>query len=119
MVLLRDQEHDVWANESKEKRKTKALLETGSSGNDDDMEEEYVVDEVQYVASSTLFKEKKTEIPKFIKEMAPGFFIYDVDFRNLVGDHKLGAGKDLSRKIDLVLMNAFYNLWRDRNDSYE
>lgn len=48
-----------------------------------DMKEEYVVDESEPAAFSTLSIKKKTAMSKHLKDMAILCFIYDEDFRNL------------------------------------
>lgn len=48
--------------------------------------------------------------------MAPFCFIFDVVFRNLVEEHKLAVGKDLTGKINYVREIQLFQIQRDQND---
>lgn len=50
--------------------------------------------------------------------MAPLCSSYDAYFRNLAEKQDSGAGEDWNGTVDLVLADALYNVWRDRNDDH-
>lgn len=52
---------------------------------------------------------------KLLEAMAPTCCIYDVDFRNLVEEHELGASKVINRKVDFFIVDFLYNVQRNRN----
>lgn len=85
----------------------KSLLETGPSASAHDMKEKHIVDQVEPAVHSPLSKKDKTGIWKSVREMAYVCSVSDVDFRNLEEEHKFGAGKDMTRNVDLLLAVFF------------
>lgn len=73
------------------------------------------VGEVNLVASFTVRGKESTGMKKPLRSMVPMSFPYDIDFENSVQEHKLGAGEDINRKVDSVLVVPPYNVRRDRN----
>lgn len=49
---------------------------------------------------------------KLLKGASLPCFIYDMDLRSLAEEPDLGFGKDLSAKVDFVLVDSPYNVRR-------
>lgn len=80
------------------------------------MREEDLVDNCESAAFLTLSKTESTEIGKRIKSMAPSCFIYNVNFRTLVQEHKLDVEDDPGMKGDFLLADHLYNVQKDQNN---
>lgn len=76
------------------KRKTKkALLETAASESGYDMKEKTTVLEIDPTVSSRLSRKAETAIDRLIKRIAPVGSNYNVSFRTLAEEHRLGEEK--------------------------
>lgn len=94
---------------------TKEGLEAASAANAVSTKEESVVDKVDLTASSTMSEERSTVIKKLLEVMDLVRCIHDVDFRNLVEEHGLGAGEDINAKVNFELLDPPYNEVVDQN----
>lgn len=65
--------------------------------------------------SLSLSKEAKAAIGKLVNAMSPVCALYDVDFRDLVAEHVMEAGKDIFGKVDFDMADPPYNVRRERN----
>lgn len=73
----------------------KSTLIIGARIGAHDTKNEYILDRIEFVISSTLRKEWRTEISKLVKHLALFCPIYVECVRNLVKEHYLAALKDL------------------------
>lgn len=106
------------ANNAEEECNVEFLRGNKSQCRRQEMVEEDFVDGSEPIASATLREEEKTVMIKLVKTMATLFSIYDIDYRNLKGEHGLVVGEDLSGKVDFVLSDIPYNVLRDPNDDH-
>lgn len=88
----------------------KSSLETGAGGGAQEIVEEHTVHESEPAASSTPSEEERTVMSELFKPMALLCSVYDVEFKNLMNEHGLGVGEDLSRKLDFELADSTYNV---------
>lgn len=61
---------------------------------------------------------KRTEMNKLVREMACYCFIYDVDLRYLVKEHKICLGKDPIGKVDYILADPLYIVRKHQKNDY-
>lgn len=76
--------------------------------------EEDIVDDVLPAATLGLSEEGKAAMATLVKWRVPVCEAYDVEFRNVVEEHELGAGEELDGKVDLVVADPPYNVRRGR-----
>lgn len=82
------------------------------------MEEEDSVDECEAAASSTVIKERRAPMNKFVKEVAPFCSIYGMDFKTLTKGHELGVREGQNGKVNLILAFSSCDVQWDRNNDF-
>lgn len=76
------------------------------------MEKQCIEELIRPHVYSTLSRKRNIAMIAFI-EVAPGCFMYDMDFQNLIKDQKLEAEKNLSENLNLVKSNIRYSVQKD------
>lgn len=79
------------------------------------MKEEETVDDDVPASSLSLSEEDETTMNTLVKVMAPVCAIYDVGFESLVEELELRTRENLSGIMDVVVVDAPYNVCRDVN----
>lgn len=93
------------------RRKTMTeILEAASVANIVSMREETIVIKEGPTASSTLSKDGSPAIKRLFEAVAHICGLYEVYLRNLVRQHELSAGEDISGNVDFVLVDLSYNV---------
>lgn len=67
------------------------------------MKLEKPVDESDTATSSSLGKEVGTTMSKLVKELTSLCYIYNLDLKNLVKNHEIAAGENLSEKMNIFM----------------
>lgn len=110
-----EQKSTMYTENTLKKRNMRAFpLETGADVGLQEMKEKDILDGSELAASSTLREEGRLVITKFIKAMALLYSIFNADFRNLVEEHELMVGEDLTVEVDFVLVDPPYNIQMDQ-----
>lgn len=77
--------------------------QTGDATGTHGIKGEHIVDASEPVASSNQGEKNKTSMMTLIREMALLCSVPDVYIRNLIKEHDLAVGEDVSGNVNLVL----------------
>lgn len=97
------------------------LRDCGPSAGIADLEmktKEEVADNLLPASSLELLHVSKASLVVLRESMYLVCFIYNMDFQNLVEEHKVEFGDSLLGAADLVLMDHPYNIWRVPEDQH-
>lgn len=96
----------------KKRKMVKSPLETEASTSGHEVKEEDIVDECKPAASATLREEKRTTMIKIVNALDPLCSIYEVNFKHLAEENKLGVKEGLRWKVKFVLIEPLYKVRR-------
>lgn len=97
----------------KKREMRKSPPETVAAARAQEMKEEHILNESKPAASLTMSAEKRTIMKKLVKESFPLFSTYNVNFRILAEEHRLGDGDNLGENMDFVLAVPPYDGRKD------